>query len=548
MSIHYSRLLAVVAVLLFPLLLGPCADAQANNGMVGVEISGVGDGSRDRMFVDLARTLRPWTSASGGSVTTNSAGWPTCDAETVLFDIRPFGAWSPPIDDPAGFQPDWSGVYAGSFRGKAAVAVVNSGAAAILDARYDPASNRTTFKIDVPRGQGLLVLSLTQTQRTPSDPVGSGFTDLRVIRPGYSPDTHQVFTRSFLKALAPFSTLRMMDVLDTNENPGYYGDAGHHALEWSMRHVPTDATQVPYKGKYGLAWEYVVDMANATGKDIWINIPIASSDDYVRRLAQFLKSSLRPGIKIYVEHSNEVWNFGFPQYIYNKLDAINEVESGHSALNNDGSQDQETWAHRRHAERLIQISNIFRSVYGDAAMMRIVRPVYASWTISLDAHFRDPLEWVSRTYGPPNKFFYAMALGHYFNAGGTAKSGSKDDILAAMRENSDQAATQYYRPFIALANSFGLQPFVYEGGSDTGGGDPANVANRIAAERDPAITGLIVHDTRDNWFALGGKLYMYFALTGSYSRYGCFGLTEDIVNTTTPKYSAIPILIKLPVK
>src|SRR5208283_406493 len=134
--------------------------------------------------------------------------------------------------------------------------------------------------------------------------------------------------------------------------------------------------------KYGLAWEYIVQLANQSGKDAWINIPIAATDDYIRQLALLLKKWLKPNIRIYIEHSNEVWNFGFPQYIYNKLAAIDEVKKGNSPLNNDGSTNQEVWAHRRHVQRLMEISNIFRSVYGDAAMMTTIRPVYASWTIS----------------------------------------------------------------------------------------------------------------------------------------------------------------------
>ena len=57
-----------------------------------------------------------------------------------------------------------------------------------------------------------------------------------------------------------------------------------------------------------------------------------------------------------LEHSNEVWNFGFPQYIWNKLAAIDEVKQGGSALNNDGSTDQEVWTHRRHAKRLYEVA------------------------------------------------------------------------------------------------------------------------------------------------------------------------------------------------
>ena len=330
----------------------------------------------------------------------------------------------------------------------------------------------------------------------------------------------------------------MMDWLETNANPGYYGDAGHHVRNWSDRHTPDDATQQDYSGKAGVAWEYVIALANESGKDIWINIPVSASDDYVKQLALQLKKTLRPGLHVYVEHSNEVWNFGFPQYIYNKLAAIEEVKAGGSTLNNDGATDQEVWAHRRHAKRLIEIGNIFKSVYGAAAINTTIRPVYASWTISPDAHYSDVLNWVQKTYGSPSRFFYAVAQSHYFSGSGQPVTATPADILAAMRKSSDGSA-QYDKRIQTIAQSFGLRVFVYEGGSDTGGGDTANVANRIRAERSPVMKDLVAHDIKDNWLAEGGGLYMYFSSSGGYSRYGCWGLTEDIANLDTPKLQGI---------
>lgn len=42
----------------------------------------------------------------------------------------------------------------------------------------------------------------------------------------------------------------------------------------------------------------------------WINVHHLASDGYVTSMAQMLKAQLRPDLKIYVEHSNEVWNAG----------------------------------------------------------------------------------------------------------------------------------------------------------------------------------------------------------------------------------------------
>jgi len=39
-------------------------------------------------------------------------------------------------------------------------------------------------------------------------------------------------------------------------------------------------------------------------------------------MAKLLHDQLPKDAAIYVEHSNEVWNFGFSQYTYNKLNAV----------------------------------------------------------------------------------------------------------------------------------------------------------------------------------------------------------------------------------
>jgi len=505
---------------------------------VGVELDGLGDGARSRPFVDLAKTLRPWTKpGTADPAPIDTAGWPTTDATTVLFDIRPAFAWAPPIDDPQAFQPDWSGVYPFTFQGQAEVKITEGPGCRLENVNYNPDSNSTSGQFVVGKESGLLVVTFQNSKRTLKHSNQSGITGLRVVRPGYDLNTKEIFTHEFLESLKPFAVLRYMDWLDTNHQPGFYGDAGHHALEWTARRQADAATQVSSETAYGVAWEYVVELANQTRKDLWINIPVAATDAYVAELARFLHEKLDSNLAVYIEHSNEVWNFGFPQYTYNKLAAIDEVKRGESVLNADGSTDEELWARRRHAKRVVEIGLAFRAAFGATGAQRI-RPIYASWVIFPTPYYGEILDWVGKTYGPPANYFYGIAGAAYFNIEKAGKNATPDQLIDAMRASSDDNL-KFRAEIQAIAQKHGLKHCQYEVGPDVGGGKTENLANRILANRSPRMRELLMHDARTNWFDKGGDLYMIFSHCSTYSRFGCWGLSEDIVNRNTPKWQAV---------
>jgi hypothetical protein len=67
---------------------------------------------------------------------------------------------------------------------------------------------------------------------------------------------------------------------------------------------------------FGVAYEWQIDLCNRIGADIWVNIPARADWDYSYQLASLLKKHLDPGLKIYIEWSNEVWNWDFEQTRY----------------------------------------------------------------------------------------------------------------------------------------------------------------------------------------------------------------------------------------
>jgi fibronectin type 3 domain-containing protein len=351
-------------------------------------------------------------------------------------------------------------------------------------------------------------------------------------------------------------------------------------MGWSQRSLPTDfyqgvgnsiySTYPSRSGAWGVSWEYVILLANATNKDVWINVPInatGSSDpydpnyvaspdtsSYVYNLAMLFKNGdaftgnkgLNSGLHIYLEDSNEVWNSGFLQYGWNENAAeaeVNAAPGGVSVLNNDGNTSSLTWAYRRHIKRVKEIAQIFEGVFGSGSFGTTIRPVYAWWQLDegSGSNAAAALAWFNTNYGAPSNYIYSMAQGDYFTASNYANDTTVADVLSDMSSNSS-ASVQYVTSNLATANQYGLHLAVYEGGPDNSNGGNQNTVNvgpQILANRTPEMDTLVQTHVRNNYFEQGGYTFGYFALSSAYSRYGDYGATDDYRILTTSKYNAI---------
>lgn len=519
---------------------------------VGVDVGGIND--RGFEFIDLALTLRPWEVLTADDCPENNAecrlapldedGWPVSDARTVFFDTRPFGLWwgadqaNCPLCADGDFQVDMSGTYRLTFQGQARITSVET-ETRIQNQVYDPASNLTTADVVVRPGQGLLFLAFNDTRRTAGSPAGSGITGLHLIRPGWDANTRETINPAFIDALAPFGTLRFMNWTGGNNiDPGF--NALDNTLEWSERNLPG---RLQTRGE-GVAWEYVIEVANRARKNLWVNIPIHASDDYIRGLAELLKRDLHPDAVIYIEYSNEVWNSLFSQYEYNRLAAESEVKAGNSNLDDDGSVFIDGWALNRYARRLVEISRIFGQVFGTGTVNKRFR-VVVSWFILQPGDFEHILAWVDQNYGPPGEFFYAIAGAGYFGAPLTANS-TLDQVFDGMRMGS-RTGLGGRIAMRKIAERWGLQLGMYEAGPDNSGDlqfgrDSKLLDTLIHAHRDTRMGELILYDFYNNWFAhpeVRGDIINFFTLQSAYSRWGMWGLTEDARDTKTAKYRAL---------
>ncbi len=538
----WKKLISLSGVLV--LIIGLSVSAAPYPGRMGVEAPG-------DVFVDIAREgyrwAKPdgaggWTDLTGADV--DADGWLMTDAQWVI-DYRPVAEWAGEIDDPEEYRVDRSGTYKCSFIGQATLSHVE-GSWTIQNQSYNSGTNTTTFDLVMdPPGphHGIIVMHFTDTKRTPASPTGSGFTNFRCIRPGYPADTTQLFRDDIISTLtsADFAAVRFMGVAMTNGNVEW-DEFGPITQSWSNRKKTTDASWGSTMGtlnkKDGWPWEYMIQLCNTVNMDLYICIPVAADDNYITQLAQLVHSNLNSGLNVYLEHSNEMWNWGFIQYAWNKAAAVEEVNAGGSNLNYDGSTNEEVWAQRRHARRVKQIVDIFASVFGSGEINNRIRGVLAgvSGDFFTVGRFDQMLDFLNAQYGAPSNYIYCTSSPLYY--GGTAASGGEgtetytvQQILDAMSDATDGQVTGRQGE-INLASSWSLPGGFcsYEGGPDTGGGSTTNIGNRIMAVRNSQQADIYKRNFANNYWDLGGGLAMQFTLQGAYTRYGCWGLTDDLSN------------------
>ena len=438
----------------------------------------------------------------------------------MVFDDRVNQPWNGP--DPNASQPDMSGTYHLSFHGQADIW---SWPASIQNVSYDASTNTTTAGVVEPVGNPFLQLNFSNTMRNPGDPSGTGITDVRLIRPGYDPNTTQEFTNQYLAALKPFTTIRTIDatLTDYNYGPEWAGSP----LDWSQRHLPTDAGVGPGgDGRVaGTSWEDLIALANATHTNLWINIPGPATDDYVTQLANLIKngdtvdgihySGLDPSLKVYVEWSNEVWGGIAATYNYNVADIQQQVQGGNSVLTSDGTPPTyNPWTGPTllrndllHTER---IATDFNAVFNDPNHDRI-RPVLAWQEGNLWA-FPATFAWFQSNFGAPSQYLYGIGGANYYSP---SDYSTVDNLLNSLSA-AEQALNQQIKNTTTLANQYGLKNVAYEGGpgiSNTG--DAGQVG--LAALRDPRMEK-IVYQSYIDWFANGGDQANFYG-----SPYGIWG-------------------------
>ncbi|MBJ7899634.1 MAG: cellulose-binding protein [Cyanobacteria bacterium RI_101] len=384
-----------------------------------------------------------------------------------------------------------------------------------------------------PSDQGIF---LTITDTNPQNYLRN----IRVVPLGAEPTYQaQPFNPDSLEKLAPFSTLRFMDWMETNNSA---------QQTWADRPTLTTASWM----HKGAPVEIMVQLANTTQSHPWFTMPHQADDDYVRNFAAYVRDNLDPNLTVYVEYSNEVWNGMFGQYRWVRDQA--RAEWAGSGLNDFALVTD--W----YSRRTTQIAQIWDDVFG-AEKERVIG-VMAGQAANIKVLNRAlSYAWTDNPLSHQDYGIDAIAIAPYM--GNYLGNKKNEAIIKSWKSLPDKGLTKLFDELTqggqvsnsppggalaqatanivnhaALANAQGLELLAYEGGQHLVGFNPASTQLFRAANRDPRM-GQLYEEYLQNWRDAGGGLFVNFTNVSTYGIYGSWGALEHVNDPSSPKYEAL---------
>jgi hypothetical protein len=525
------------------------APVAVDQHRLGTNLREVAHWSTQMPFLNLFKQARPWfTQCEQPRDPDCDGAWDT--GEAAELDLDPQG-WVRSLPDPQ--QPGFS-------IAATVLALPASIPAGRYVMRYD-GRGELRYRLGVRRieaesvpGRDLLEFDPhlgpihIQILATDPDLTGDYLRNLRLVREDRESLllAGEPFNPDLLARLRPFEVLRFMEWMRTNGSP---------LVHWEQRARPEDAT---YTSDAGVPPEVMLLLANRLGVSVWLTLPHRADDQFVRRLAQLARESLRPSQRLYLEYSNEVWNSLFSQqdWVAEKAEALwpdPRVSAFTKTLN---------WYGKRSAE----ICGIWKSVFeteGDRVVCVMAGQAANPWVVQ--QALECPL-WTGETETCAARGIDALAIANYF--GGYLGRSANEAMLAdwsaqgegglellfreleeggllpeAPEQGALVQASSWLQQHLAVSVEFGLPILGYEGGQHLVG-EGVVVANDavtdlfVSANRDPRMSELYRRYLSD-WQSHSGALLMHFSDISEPGRYGSWGAVEQVGQRHSPKYDAL---------
>ncbi|MGJ8619658.1 MAG: hypothetical protein ACSHWN_04945 [Methylophilaceae bacterium] len=376
------------------------------------------------------------------------------------------------------------------------------------------------MEADVDATKGMLAINIIATNPQ------NHMRNIRVIAPGLaSSAAENPWHPDFLKRWQGVACIRVMDMMATNHSK---------QSQWQDRPKPND---VSYAVK-GVPVELLVDLANRLQADIWFCMPHLVTDEYIKQFAVFVKNNLQPGLRAWVEYSNEVWNGAFDQYHYA------EEQGTKLQLNRDRWQA----AFLFNAKRSVEIFKIWESVFDDhSRIIRVIASQAANeWHADQLLKAPEVTEHVDVLAIAPyiSLNIPLQADGSNLDAE-TVANWRLDKLFATIDTVALPQSKQWMQKNKKVADAHGVKLVAYEAGQHLVGVAGAENNDKLtelflAANQDERM-GKAYTEYLDTWQSIGGDLICLFNSTEKWSRHGSWGLLQDYneAASNSPKFEAV---------
>ncbi|WP_174275096.1 hypothetical protein [Sphingomonas bacterium] len=309
---------------------------------------------------------------------------------------------------------------------------------------------------------------------------GAALTELSCRYPGDRGNA--IFRQDFLDDMKPFRVIRFMDWMATNNAP---------LRTWAQRTTPSSIEQI----RHGMSVEYMVALANQLHSDPWFTLPLDVDQGYYRNFATYVRDHLDPGLKAYVELSNEVWNDTFQQ----AKDATQRGKKLYPGVSDDKANDY------YYGDRVRELMSIWSDVF-TGQRQRIVRVLGSmGWDLRTDQRLGHKETW---------KYVDAVAIAPYWgdvpnDVPSTGKA-RVEAVIAKTPGYIDQALAAGHASKV-MAAKYGLPLITYEGGPGYWAYDQAMVKDMEEVSNDPRVYAYYQIFLRRWQKEIGGTLVLYQA-------------------------------------
>lgn len=514
------------------------SDAGIDKRSLGIGLSGINDYSPQFPFLDQFKVSRKWISqqegkdwGDGDPLDLDDRGWvkslkPGQSADRILINVK---------DKHWPFKR-----YVVRYEG---AGKITYGRNATQDESAS-SPNRDVIEVDPERGS-MTVLTITDTD--PNDYIRN----ITVVPEEYVAeyDRGEIFNPLFLNIIDKFRAIRFMDWMRTNHSK---------QSEWSDR-PKVDDLDYRYAG---VPIEIMVALANKIHADPWFNMPHLATEEYMGEFAKYVRDNLDPDLTVYVEHSNEVWNWGFDQAQY-----ANKTGRQRWAVNGDPEKAPGNSYMQWHGMRTAQMCDIWKGVFaGQTHRVHCTLGIQKGWE-GLEQGALNCPQWVEEG----NEACYkhgidSIAVTTYFSGclNGKKKDEESTEIVRSwfsepdggLTKGMEQLANAAHFPcentssgddfsyHKQVADEYGLQLLAYEGGQHiTGNSHPTQndedfINFHIGLNRDDRMYDRY-QEMLNNWKNSGGGLMMHFVDISTPGKFGSWGALEYLTQGSSPKYDAL---------